>query len=94
MVSEAIIYQIAFYVGALVPTGIVSRAFLYGMKSWDGGVKRYLIANIASLGIVSWIGGMGMADGGAFAGIEALLAYIIPQALWLTFDLTRYSRTT
>ncbi|MBT3923727.1 MAG: hypothetical protein HOF21_14250 [Nitrospina sp.] len=75
--------------GALVPTLLISRLFLLATKKWDGGYRRVLLANGMSLVCCILIGGMGMADGGAFAGPQAFLISIIPQCFWLLVDLWR-----
>jgi hypothetical protein len=39
--------------------------------------------------VAAFIGGMGMADGGAFAGVEAAALYAPPQAVWFLVDIAR-----
>jgi hypothetical protein len=85
--------MIAFFVGALVPTLGLSRLAFIFMRSWkDGGVPRILLANGISLLVVTLLGGMGLADGGAFAAPQAFASYVLPQAVWLVFDLLRHYR--
>lgn len=84
--------DIGVLVGALIPTLVLSRLLLLAMRSWDGGLPRLLVANGGSLLIAALIGGMGMADGGAFAGMEALTLYALPQAVWLIMDIARHRK--
>ena len=79
---------IAFFIGALVPTVLVSQLFLFVTRSWkEGGNIRLVVCHTVSLLLITFIGGMGMADGGAFAGAKALLAYAPAQAVWLVVNL-------
>lgn len=79
------------FAGALIPTLLVSRLLLWVTRKWNGGVSRYLAAHLVSLLIASLLGGMGRADGGAFAPIEAAAIYIGPQVVWLLVDLIRFA---
>jgi murein DD-endopeptidase MepM/ murein hydrolase activator NlpD len=79
------------FVGALVPTFLLSRLLLWLTKRWDGGRGRYFTIHFGSLLIAALIGGMGRADGGAFAPIEAAGVYAIPQVIWLIVDLVRFN---
>src|SRR3972149_9421409 len=82
--------DIATFIGALVPTFFLSRIMLRVMKSWDGGMRRLVVAHAVALLIVSFLGGMGFANGGAFAGWEAMAVYGFPQFLWFALDYFRY----
>jgi len=84
--------DIAFLIGGLGPTLLISRILFLVTRSWDGGVRRIVVVNAVSLLAVSFIAGMGMADGGAFAGLSALVLYAIPQAVWLVVDLFIHRR--
>lgn len=79
------------FVGALVPTFLLSRLLLWVTKKWDGGLGRYFAVHLGSLLIAALIGGMGRADGGAFAPIEAAGVYAIPQVIWLVVDLVQFN---
>lgn len=81
--------DIAFFVGALVPTFLISRLGLWLTRQWNGGSTRLLFIHGMTLLAIAFVGGMGMADGGAFAGARALLSYAPAQALWLIVDLVR-----
>ena len=79
-------------IGALIATFLISRLILFIMLKWNGGPNRIIIAHVGSLLVASFVGGIGMADGGAFAGVRALTIYVGPQILWLILDLWRGSR--
>lgn len=84
--------NIAFFIGALVPTILVSQIFLFVTRSWkEGGNIRIVVCHTLSLLLIAVIAGMGMADGGAFAGAKAFLAYAPAQAVWLVINLV-YAR--
>ncbi|WP_188260837.1 hypothetical protein [Azospirillum tabaci] len=80
---------VAQMVGGLVPTFFLRALMLWLLKSWDGGARKLVLANAVSLLIAALVGGMGLADEGAFAPLKAVSVYAIPQALWLAFDLLR-----
>jgi hypothetical protein len=82
----------AMTLGALIPTFLISRLYLWIMKSWDGGTRRLLVVHGGALLTGTLIGGMGFADGGAFAPLKALLSYALPQGLWFWFDYARLQR--
>ena len=81
---------VADFVGGLIPTFIISRMLMWVMRSWNGGVSRLLLIHSISLLIISFIGAMGMADGGAFAGARAAALYAVPQIVWFLADLWRH----
>ena len=82
--------DIATMIGALVPTFALSRLTLWMLKTWNGGAQRLIVAHVFALLIATLIGGMGMADGGAFAAPQALATYVLPQAVWFFADLYRH----
>lgn len=85
--------DIGFFVGALLATFLVSRLLLLVTRGWSGGgYRRLALCHAGSLLIASFIGGIGMADGGAFAGAEAAATYVLPQAVWFAFDAWRLRR--
>lgn len=84
--------DIAFLIGALVPTLLLSRLVLLFLRKWEGGAQRLVFAHVVSLLGCTLLGGMGMADGGAFAPVQAFGAYVLPQLLWLLLDVWRLRR--
>ena len=77
------------FVGALVPTFLISRLLLWLLKRWDGGYVRYVVANAIS-GIASVVlAAFGNADGGSPRWDMGLI-YLAPQAVWLVIDLFGY----
>lgn len=83
---------ISFFVGGLLPTLFCSRLLLLLMIKWDGGTQKIVLANLISLVMCGFIGGMGMADGGAFAGAKAIALYALPQLFWLSFDMFKNAK--
>ncbi len=79
----------ALTLGAMIPTFLISRLYLWVMKSWDGGTRRLLVVHGSALLTACLVGGMGYADRGAFAALTAFLIYALPQGLWLWFDYAR-----
>lgn len=76
--------SIGFFIGALMAAFLVSRLFLFVTRSWkEGGNVRLVVCHGVSLLLAVFVAGMGMADGGAFAGAKALLVYAPAQAVWL-----------
>tara|TARA_B100001094_G_C18112145_1_gene761834 strand:+ start:862 stop:1413 length:552 start_codon:yes stop_codon:yes gene_type:complete len=62
------------------------------MIKWDGGINRLIVAHVMSLICVGLIGGMGFADGGAFAAPKAIAIYSVPQLFWFIFDFFRMKK--
>jgi formylglycine-generating enzyme required for sulfatase activity len=82
-------YLLGQLIGALVPTFLVSRLLLWLLRGWNAGLGRIAFAHTLSLLICALIAGIGRADGGAFAPLEAGLAYLLPQGAWFVVDLIR-----
>jgi hypothetical protein len=59
------------FVGALFATGLLSRLFLWLFSGWDGGKRRIVLAHVMSLLTCGFLGGLGFANTGAFAGLYA-----------------------
>jgi hypothetical protein len=83
--------ELGVFVGALIPTFLISRLALWLLRTWDGGTSRLIAVHAASLLLISFIAGIGMADYGAFAGVRAITTYSLPQAVWLIVDLVRFT---
>ncbi len=76
--------------GAFVPCFLVSRLFLWLTRKWTGGGNwRVLACHAGSLAVATVLGGLGMADGGPFAGAQALQTYALPQLVLFIVDLWR-----
>lgn len=80
---------LGFLAGGLLATLLVSRLIFLAMRSWDGGYPKAILGNLFSWITASLIAGIGMADGGPFAGSKAAILYGIPQLVWLVVDLLR-----
>lgn len=80
-------FYFGFYVGALIPTFIISRLFL---KISNKFFKRdsYILANIGSLIVSGVVFSFGNDFGfGYFVNfIVSVIYYALPQASWLVFD--------
>jgi hypothetical protein len=83
---------VGFFIGAVIGTGLVTVLLHAILRKWDGGLPRIITINIASLAIITVIGGFGAANGGEFAGFTALKQYALPQGIWLVLMLIGYVR--
>lgn len=83
--------ELGVFVGGLIPTFLISRLALWLLRTWDGGTSRLIAVHAASLLLISFVAGIGMADYGAFAGVRAITTYALPQAVWLIVDLVRFA---
>ena len=83
----------AFLIGALIPTLILSRLALWVLSKWKAGIPKILVANIASLLLSALIGAFGMADGGPPQYGTALSLYALPQLVWLALDAFRFQKS-
>lgn len=79
------------FVGALLPTFLVSRLTLWCLSPWKGGPARVLTAHVTSLVLIALIAGVGMANGGAFEPMRVASMYAFPQMIWLIIDQARHS---
>ena len=80
------------FIGALLPTFAISRLFLVLTNTWEGGTRRLLVIYVITIGACALIGGMGAADGGAFAPIQAAAQYAPACLTWFLFDWWREHR--
>ena len=81
---------IGVFAGALVIVFLLSRLALALMRSWrSGGVARLVVAHLVSFLVATVLGGIGFADGGAFAGAKAAALYAPFQVFWLVVDVIR-----
>jgi hypothetical protein len=78
-------------VGALIPTILLSRFFLWFLKSWSGGYRKLALAHFVSLLICTIPVGFSKEPGGNYIG-RGLSLYMIPQAIWFLADAIRYKR--
>lgn len=85
---------LAYVVGALGSTFLVSRAMLWLLRKWEDGslpipnVRLYVAHALASV-IIFTAAGFGLADGGPFAGLAAAKYFTPPLLFWLVVDLVR-----
>jgi hypothetical protein len=56
-------------------------------------MPRILLIHVLTLAGAGLIGGMGMADGGAFAPLNAMVLYLPAVCTWLAVDIFREFRT-
>ena len=75
--------------GGLIPTYVLSRLFLFLVRKAFSvrDVIQIAIAHSSSLVTATVIGGFGLSSGGEPLFIQALLTYIIPQMIWVIFDM-------
>jgi len=86
---------VAYLVGALGSTFLVSRAMLWLLRKWDDGKLpfqhgRLYVAHALTSVIIFAAAGFGLADGGPFAGLAAAKYFTPPLLFWLVVDLVRH----
>ena len=75
--------SLAFFVGALIPTGLLAALFVWMPGRFIGRrVVRVLVANGLALALPAVVGGYAVADGGWQSFDSGFLSYLLPQALW------------
>lgn len=74
-------YYFSSIIGALIPVALLTGLALLAMKTWEGGIRKVLVASALSLVVALLIGGVGFADGGAFAPFRAAKVYVPAQAI-------------
>jgi hypothetical protein len=80
--------DIVFFIGALVPTFLLSRLMLWVFGRYlDKGVTLALIANLSSLAVAILI----LWSSGSFSDVWL---NVIAQAVWLAVDLVRLRAKT
>ena len=77
--------SLAFFIGGLIPTLLVSRLTLWILKRWDSGYVRIVSAHILSLILSAALYQFGT-DSDFSVG---LVGYALPQLVWLTLDVVR-----
>ncbi|MHA1560091.1 MAG: hypothetical protein ACTSWI_05395 [Alphaproteobacteria bacterium] len=82
-------YSAGTIVGAILATFLLSRLFLWLSRKWLSGTAAIFTGRSVTLVIVFLAAGFGLADGGSFRA-DAVLIYLLPWALWLVFDFTRF----
>lgn len=76
-------FDLAFLVGALVPTGLLSALFVWVFGRFRLNiVARALGANVLALLVAIVIGAYGFADGGPPKFEAAFTNYLLPQIVW------------
>lgn len=82
--------EVAFLAGAFIPTFLLSRLFLWLLKRWNSRYPRIALSHAASLFLMAGIY--------HFAGdhpfFNGVLAYVLPQAVWLIFDVVKRPKRT
>jgi hypothetical protein len=86
-----------FFLGALIPTFLVSRLILLILIKWNGSYLKYIVGNFIALAIVTVLAGYGMAEGPNILErdpvlLKALFMYGPPQCACIIFDLIRSYR--
>ena len=86
------VYWIAFLIGALIGTFLVSRLALLALKRMGYSAGRLAVSHVVSFTAITVIAGYGFADGGEPQFLSAGMTYFVPQLFWLAFDLLRWRR--
>ena len=75
--------SLAFFVGALIPTGLLAALFVWMPGRVIGRrVVRVLVANGLALALPAVVGGYAIAGGGLQIFDPGFLSYLLPQGLW------------
>lgn len=91
MEGETVAAAIGTFLGALIATFLLSRLFLWLLRSRVAGFTRLAVAHVLSLVVVFVAAGFGYADEAGFKA-DAIVPYLIPETIWLVFDLWRLTR--
>src|SRR5215208_4448377 len=75
---------IAFALGALAVTGLITIGFMKALRRWNAEIPGLLIANVLSLMTATIIGGFTLADGPDPVFAEAFAQYFLLVVLLLT----------
>jgi hypothetical protein len=79
--------MLVFFALAFVETLLLSRAALWLMRRWDGGMLRLWAAHLVSFALCyAWFA-FGAFDGKVY--LAGGWAYLLPQGLWLAVDFYR-----
>lgn len=85
---------IAFLLGGLLLTFLVSRVLRATVFRRVSGWTRVLGANALTLGVATLVGGFGFADGAPPRFGYALTAYALPVLFWVVVDAIRDRRAS
>jgi hypothetical protein len=84
---------LASWIGALVPTGILTFVLLWFLQRLKASrPARVLLANAGSLTIATVLAAFGLAYDGAPKFAEAAVGYAVPQILWLAISALIFGR--
>src|SRR5215204_1704659 len=83
---------IAFALGALAVTGLITIGFMKALRRWNAEIPGLLIANVLSLITATIIGGFTLAGDRDPVFAEAFAQYFLPQLVVLLWTLYRYNR--
>jgi hypothetical protein len=75
-------------IGALIPTLLISRLFLWLFGKTTSGIVKVAWAHVGSLAVCWVLSALGGADGGPLAWGGGVF-YVIPQLIWFCADLLR-----
>ena len=83
---------IAFALGALAVTGLITMGFMKALRRWNAEIPGLLIANVLSLITATIIGGFTLAGDRDPVFAEAFAQYFLPQLVVLLLTLYGYNR--
>ena len=84
--------DVAELLGALVPTFLISRLFLWLTKRWSG-IGRLVVVHLVSGAVACTLSALGHADGGALNWTYSYV-YLGAQLVWFVVDVFRDRRKT
>ncbi|AWM87130.1 hypothetical protein [Microvirga sp. 17 mud 1-3] len=83
---------LAWFVGALLGTVLLTQLFLWLLRSWKAEYPRLITANGLSLFLATVLAGFGHADGGAPDFQKSFASYVLPQIVYLLVGLYRVNK--
>jgi hypothetical protein len=83
---------LAWFVGALLGTTLLTQLFLWLLRSWKAEYPRLITANGLSLFLATVLAGFGHADGGAPDFQKSFATYVLPQIVCLLVGLYRANK--
>lgn len=75
---------------SLIPTRLVSSLLFWITKKWQGGLQRLIIIHGATFATYGLLSALGLSEEYSVGLLGAIIAFLVPQLMWLTFDIYCY----